>query len=60
MNHILEIILFVVLFALVIYLFLVILGFYQLIQEDISNSELKMNDQINVLKNEISKLKKDN
>ena len=50
MNHILEIILFVVLFALVIYLFLVILGFYQLIQEDISNSELKMNDQINVLK----------
>lgn len=60
MNHILEIILFVVLFALVIYLFIVILGFYQLIQEDISNSELKMNDQINVLKNEISKLKKDN
>jgi predicted PurR-regulated permease PerM len=60
MNHILEIILFVVLFALVIYLFLVIVGTYQLIQEDISNSELKMNDQINVLKNEISKLKKDN
>ena len=60
MNHILEIILFVVLFALVIYLFIVILGFYQLIQEDISNSELKMNDQINVLKNEINKLKKDN
>lgn len=60
MNHILEIILFVVLFALVIYLFLVIVGIYQVIQEDISNSELKMNDQINVLKNEISKLKKDN
>ena len=60
MNHILEIILFVVLFALVIYLFFVIVGFYQLVQQDISNSELKMNDQINVLKNEISKLKKDN
>lgn len=60
MNHILEIILFVVLFALVIYLFFVIVGFYQLVQNDISNSELKMNDQINILKNEINKLKKDN
>lgn len=59
MNHILEIILFIILFCLVIYLFLLITGFYALVQEDISNSELKMNDKINeTIKKEIMKIQK--
>lgn len=59
MNHILEIILFIILFCLVIYLFLLITGFYTLVQEDISNSELKMNDKINeTIKKEIMKIQK--
>lgn len=59
MNHILEIILFIILFCLVIYLFLLITGFYTLVQEDISNSELKMNDKINeTIKTEIMKIQK--
>ena len=59
MNHVLEIILFIILFCLVIYLFLLITGFYTLVQEDISNSELKMNDKINeTIKTEIMKIQK--
>ena len=59
MNHILEIILFIILFCLIIYLFLLITGFYTLVQEDISNSELKMNDKINeTIKKEIMKIQK--
>lgn len=59
MNHVLEIILFIILFCLVIYLFLLITGFYTLVQEDISNSELKMNDKINeTIKKEIMKIQK--
>ena len=59
MSHTLEIILFIILFCLVIYLFLLITGFYALVQEDISNSELKMNDKINeTIKTEIMKIQK--
>lgn len=60
MNHVLEIMLFVILFCLVIYLFLLITGFYAIIQEDISNSELKMNDKINeTIKKEMAKIKRE-
>lgn len=59
MNHVLEIILFIILFCLVIYLFLLVTGLYAIIQEDISNSELKMNDKINeTIKKEIMKIQK--
>ena len=60
MNHVLEIILFIILFCFVIYLFLLITGLYTIIQEDISNSELKMNDKINeTIKREIAKIQKE-
>ena len=60
MNHFLEILLFIILFFLVIYLFFAIAGLYQIIQQDISNSELKMNDYINELKTQIINLQKNN
>ena len=60
MNHFLEILLFIILFFLVIYLFFAIAGLYQIIQQDISNSELKMNDYINELKTQIISLQKNN
>lgn len=50
MNKVLEIILFVVLFVLIIYLFLIFIGLYHIIDERISESELKMNDKINEIK----------
>lgn len=57
MNHTLEIILFIILFCLVIYLFLLITSFYTLVQQDISNSELKMYDKINEkIKTELVKI----
>lgn len=59
MNHILEIVLFIILFILFGYLFLVFIGLYNAVEEAISNSELKMNDQINELKIQIAKLQKD-
>lgn len=59
MNHILEIVLFIILFILFGYLFLVFIGLYSAVEEAISNSELKMNDQINELKIQIAKLQKD-
>ena len=60
MSHFLEILLFIILFFLVIYLFFAIAGLYQIIQQDISNSELKMNDYINELKTQIISLQKNN
>ena len=60
MSHFLEILLFIILFFLVIYLFFAIAGLYQIIQQDISNSELKMNDYINELKTQIINLQKNN
>ncbi|MBR3229773.1 MAG: hypothetical protein IKF91_02990 [Bacilli bacterium] len=50
MSKVLEIVLFVVLFILVIYLFLLFIGLYQILDEKISDSELKMNDKINEIK----------
>lgn len=54
MNHILEIVLFIIIFCFIIYLFILVTGFYgllssfySLVQEDISASELKMYDKIN-------------
>ena len=58
MNHVVEVILFIVLFTLFIYLFLVFIGLYNTVEEMISKSELKMNDQINELKTQIAKLQK--
>ena len=60
MSHFLEILLFIILFFLVIYLFFAIAGLYQIIQQDISNSELKMNDYINELKTQIINSQKNN
>lgn len=60
MSYFLEILLFIILFFLVIYLFFAIAGLYQIIQQDISNSELKMNDYINELKTQIISLQKNN
>ena len=60
MSHFLEILLFIILFFLVVYLFFAIAGLYQIIQQDISNSELKMNDYINELKTQIINLQKNN
>jgi len=50
MSKILEILLFIILFILVIYLFLLFIGLYQILDEKISESELKMNDKINEIK----------
>ena len=50
MSKVLEIVLFVILFILVIYLFLLFIGLYQILDEKISESELKMNDKINEIK----------
>lgn len=50
MSKIFEIILFVILFISIIYLFLAIIGVYRMMEERISESELKMNDKINELK----------
>lgn len=47
MGHALITILFIVLFILIFYLFFIIVGLYEFIQKEISNSELKMNDRIN-------------
>ena len=58
MGHIFEIILFIILFGLIVYLFLALAGFYRIIEEEISNSELKMSDKINEVKSELIDLKK--
>lgn len=50
MSKVLEILLFIILFILVIYLFLLFIGLYQILDEKISESELKMNDKINEIK----------
>lgn len=50
MSKILEIILFVILFWLIIVLFFAFGGLYSMVEQMISESELKMNDQINELK----------
>ena len=58
MNHIVETILFIVLFALIGYLFLVVIGLYGIVEEMISESELKMNNIINELKTKEQALEK--
>ena len=54
MSHFLEVVLFIVLFCFIFYLFFTIIGLYHEVEKMISNSELKMNDKLQELRNEFN------